>query len=143
MSPKESPEFSPQPGGPSVASDATPTSPKSSTSVSVGTVTTTTLPPDLQALMNRLASDPAARKQIIIEESNNLVGVTVAEIRSAIANNPGHIKAREFAQGIAGLVGSKTVYVEQPDIHALVHNLEVVLRTETFNGVTRRIKSVI
>jgi hypothetical protein len=132
---------SPLPGGPSAA-DPAPYQPKSTTSVSSGTVTTTTLPPDLQTLLRRLESDPTVVKQNIIEEAQHPIAVTVAELRLAINANPTHIKAQEFSQGIAGLPGARTVYIEQPDLQALIHNRQVVTRITTFNGVSRKVKTV-
>lgn len=104
---------------------------------------TTTMAPQLQSLMNRLSSGTRV-VQNIMEVSSHVVEVTVAEILAAVAANPAHPVAEVFANAVRGLPGSHKVYVEQPDIHALITNGTVVINdSKTADGVATRTKYVV
>lgn len=95
--------------------------------------TTTTFPPDVQELLRRM-QDGSQEKQFITEHHIQIVALTVAELKQAIAHNPTHPLAGDFANAIANLPDTYEINVEQPTLQALIHNRPLITRKEVIDG---------
>ena len=99
--------------------------------------TTTTLDPVLSGLMAKLESGQPHQKMHMKHRTSQVIGVTVQELRSAAARYPSNPKAQEFLQATMGMKADQEVFVDQPDIQALVQNARVVVdesHVETDDG---------
>lgn len=100
------------------------------------------LSPAAQALLKRLETGENEKPQAIIEHQCQLVEVTAEELREAIQANPDHPHASIYASAISNAGPAKFLYVEQPDLQALLTNRKVRITDVTEGGVTRRYKYV-
>lgn len=92
------------------------------------------LPPAVQALINKLTAENEEKTLNIVTHQRRIAEVTVKELRDAITFNPTHPKSVEFAAATGGMVGSKTVWVEQVDLQAILQKMNVEVREEVVNG---------
>lgn len=85
----------------------------------------------LKKILEKGTPEQIAEVNNMESHSANVVEVTVAELKQAVAYNPGHEIATVFATAIAAHKDHEKVYVEQPDLQALLQNRKVksVVRT--------------
>lgn len=110
--------------------------PTVTTTLDPNPATTTTLDQKVQSLLNRLAGLPpdGEEQQAIVEHHVQLVSVTIAELKAAIAANPGHPLAADFLTGVTSLADTQQVAVEQPSLMALIHNRPLITDLHIVEG---------
>lgn len=64
------------------------------------------------------------------------IQITVAELKAAIAANPGHHTAVDFSKGVRNLPDTYSIIVERPDLEGLLTNKTVVVLKNVVAGET-------
>lgn len=96
---------------------------------------------DLIKRLDEGQSTPA--EQAMVQHDVQVVGVTAGELRAAAQARPGHALASHFVNAVKGMPDEYTVYVEQPDLQALLQNRQSVIRYQMRAGVMYRTKEIV
>jgi hypothetical protein len=126
---------------PVASGDSTPTTQvpvASSPTTAAPVVTVKSTDPVLQGLLDRLAQESTDTDSVSPLEIHKMpcTEVTVAELKAAIAANPSHSVAPDWAKGIKNLPDTYKVNVHTADLQAILTGKSVIRQTNIVNGET-------